>query len=84
MSTLIAQQRRRQELAHPPAWRNRAVGCRVRTQPFSLSGRCRQRTTMTDFIAHHDRTSADHQAAAFSVAHINALTGGLDVLILAA
>jgi hypothetical protein len=38
---------------------------------------------MTNFIAHHDRTSADHQAA-FSVAHINALTGGLDVLTLAA
>jgi hypothetical protein len=38
---------------------------------------------MTDFITHHDRTSADHQAA-FSVAHINALTSGLDVLILAA
>jgi hypothetical protein len=38
---------------------------------------------MTDFIAHHDRTSAGHQAA-FSMAHINALTGGLDVHILAA
>jgi hypothetical protein len=39
--------------------------------------------TTTDFIAHYDRTSADHQAA-FSVTHTNALTGGLDVLILAA
>lgn len=38
---------------------------------------------MTDFIAHHDRTSTDHQAA-FSMAHINVLTGGLDVHILAA
>ena len=83
MSTLIATQRRRQELAHPPARRNRAVSCRVRTQPVQLVGRCRQRTTMTDFIAHHDRTSADHQAG-LSVAHINALTGGLDVLTLAA
>jgi hypothetical protein len=38
---------------------------------------------MTDFIAHHDRMSADHQGP-FSVAQINALTGGLDGLILAA
>jgi hypothetical protein len=83
MSTLIATQRRRQELAHPPPWRNRAVSCRVRAQPVQLVGRCRQRMTTTDFIAHYDRTSADHQAA-FSVTHTNALTGGLDVLILAA
>jgi hypothetical protein len=38
---------------------------------------------MTDFIAHHDRTSADHQTD-FPPAYINALTGGLDLLILAA
>ena len=82
MSTLIATQSRRQELTHPPPWPNRAVSC-VRTQPVQLVGRRRQRTTMTDFIAPHDRTSAEPQTT-FSVAHIDSLTGGLDLLILAA